>query len=122
MLAVVKTPRTNLRLRGFIPRTVLTVLRSEYGKALHLTPDKADEELEDVFETEDYKEFKSNVKPGDYVRVYRENAGLSQVKLAEKLDVTRSYICDIEHHRREISKGFAKALAEYFKISIARFF
>jgi transcriptional regulator with XRE-family HTH domain len=49
-----------------------------------------------------------------------ENAGLTQAELAEKLNVSRAYICDIEHGRREISKQFAKQLADFFKISIAR--
>jgi DNA-binding XRE family transcriptional regulator len=104
-----------------VPRKVLTVLQSEYGKALHVTADKEDRELLDIFETEAYREFKRNVKPGDYARIYRENAGLSQVELGEKLGVARSYICDVEHHRREISKHFAHLLADFFNVSVARF-
>lgn len=80
-----------------------------------------DKELIDVLETEEYREFKKNIKPGDYLRIYRENAGLSQVELGEKLGVARSYICDIEHHRRETSKAFAKQLADFFKVSVAKF-
>ena len=121
MLVAVKTPRTDLRLRGYVPRSVLRVLRHEYGPALRVKAEEGGEELVDVFETDFFREFKKKVKPGDYVRVYRENAGLSQVELADKLGVTRSYVCDIEHHRREISKNFARNLAAFFKISIARF-
>ena len=121
MLAVVKTPRTNLRIRGFIPSPVLRVLRTEYGRNLTVTADRDDKEMVSVFETAEYREFKSRVSPADYVRTYRENAGLSQSALAGKLGVTRAYVCDIEHGRRTISKQFAKALAEFFKVSVSRF-
>lgn len=119
MLAVVKTPRTNMHISGFIPVPVLRVLRHEFGESLTLTPDKDDKKLENVFDCAEYKEFKNRVTPTDYIRSYRENAGLTQTELAEKLNVSRAYICDIEHGRRDISKQFAKQLADFFKISIA---
>jgi antitoxin component HigA of HigAB toxin-antitoxin module len=121
MLAVVKTPHTRLRAKGFIPKRVLQVLRAEYGKALQVKPEGDAEEWVDVFETEAYAAFKKKVKPGDYVRIYRENTGLSQSALAEKLGVRRSYVCDIEHYRREISKQFAKELSHFFHIPAGRF-
>jgi DNA-binding XRE family transcriptional regulator len=119
MLAVVKTPRTNIHMRGFIPAPVLRVLRSEFGNNLTVTADKDDKKTESVFESSEYKEFKKRVTPADYIRTYRKNAGLTQIKLAEKLGVTRAYICDIEHGRRAFSKQFAKKMADFFKISIA---
>ena len=119
MLAVVKTPRTNLRISGFIPRPILRVLRHEFGEKLTVTTDKDDKKLESVFESAEYKEFKNRVSPADYIRTYRENAGLTQTDLAEKLGVTRAYICDIEHNRRAFSKQFAKQVADFFKISVA---
>jgi ribosome-binding protein aMBF1 (putative translation factor) len=121
MLAVVKTPRTNIRMRGFIPPPVLRVLRHEFGKKLTVKDDEDKEEKLNVFDTAEYKEFKNRVTPADYVRIYRENAQLSQTALAEKLEVSRAYICDVEHGRRSISKQFAKALADFFKISVSRF-
>jgi ribosome-binding protein aMBF1 (putative translation factor) len=119
MLAVVKTPRTNIRMRGFIPPPVLRVLRHEFGK--NLTVKEDEEEKLNVFDTAEYKKFKNRVTPADYVRIYRENAQLSQSALAEKLEVSRAYICDVEHGRRLISKQFAKTLADFFKISVSRF-
>lgn len=119
MLAVVKTPRTNLHMSGFIPAPVLRILRTEFGKNLKVTADKDDKNLESVFDSAEYKEFKNRVSPADYTRTYRENAGLTQSALAKNLNVSRAYICDIEHGRRDISKQFAKKLADFFKISIA---
>jgi DNA-binding XRE family transcriptional regulator len=117
MLAVVKTPRTNIQMRGFIPVLVLQVLRHEFGKKLTVTSEKDDSKLESVFDCAEYLEFKKRVTPADYIRTYRENAGLTQSELAEKLGVTRAYICDLEHGRRAFSKPFAKKVASFFKLS-----
>jgi ribosome-binding protein aMBF1 (putative translation factor) len=119
MLAVVKTSRTNIKMQGFIPASVLRVLRSEFGKNLTVAADNDETKLENIFTSVEYKEFKNRITPADYIRAYRENAGISQTALAEKLNVSRSYICDIEHGRRDISKQFAKRLADFFKISVA---
>jgi DNA-binding XRE family transcriptional regulator len=121
MLAVVKTHRTDLRIQGFIPTPVLRILRHEFGKKLTVKANDADETLENVFESSEYKEFKRCVTPGDYVRTYRENKQLTQPELGEKLGVSRAYICDIEHNRRAISKEFAKKLSNFFQISVSRF-
>lgn len=120
MLAVVKTPHTDIRMRGFISAPVLRVLRNEFGKALTVTAEKDDSILESVFDCAEYKGFKKRVTPGDYIRVYRENAGLTQSELAKRLGVTRAYICDLEHGRRAFSKPFAKKAAGFFKISAER--
>jgi ribosome-binding protein aMBF1 (putative translation factor) len=108
-----------MHMRGFIPTPVLRVLRNEFGENLTVTTDKDEKKTESVFDCAEFKEFKSRVAPADYVRTYRENAGMTQTEFAEKLNVTRAYICDIEHGRRAISKQFAKQLADFFKISIA---
>jgi DNA-binding XRE family transcriptional regulator len=118
MLAVVKTTRTNIKMRGFIPAPVLRVLRSEFGNNLTVTADKEDSELENVFDSVEYKEFKKRISPSDYIRACRENAGLTQTALAGNFNVSRAYICDIEHGRRAISKQFAKQVANFFKIAI----
>ena len=117
MLAVVKTPHTDLRIEGFIPRPVLEVLKTEYGKSLEVKTGKDDDELVDFFETDLYKDFKKRMTPGDYVRMYRENMSLTQAALGEKVGMSRAYICDVEHGRRAISKDIAKKLSRLFKIS-----
>ncbi|MBN1761036.1 MAG: helix-turn-helix domain-containing protein, partial [Chitinispirillaceae bacterium] len=66
--------------------------------------DNDDEELVDFFETDFYKDFKKRMKPGDYVRMYRENLSLTQAALGKKVGMSRAYICDVEHGRRAISK------------------
>ena len=121
MLAVVKTPRTNLEISGEIPVTILKVLRTEFGKKLHVTPSKSSDDLESVFDSSSYKEFKNRVTVGDYVHTYRKNMGFTQSQLGEQIGKSRAYICDVEHNRRSLSKETAKKLAQIFKVSASKF-
>ena len=121
MLAVVKTPHTDLKIKGFVPKTVITVLKDEFGKALKIKIDKDDDELMDLFGTDLYKNFRKKVKPGDYIRTYRENLELTQAALGKKIGATRAYICDLEKNRRSISKEMAKKLAKIFGVSVSFF-
>ena len=46
-----------------------------------------------IFETGWYRDIKSKMTPGDNLRIYRENRGLTQAKLGEMLgDVPRQHI------------------------------
>ena len=85
------------------------------------TPHTEVDELVDLFETDLYKNFKKNSKPGDYVRIYRENLGFNQADMGEKLGVGRAYICDIEKHRRSVGKDMAKQLAKLFDAPVEFF-
>ncbi|MBF0433328.1 MAG: helix-turn-helix transcriptional regulator [Fibrobacteria bacterium] len=121
MLAVVKTPHTDIKIKGFVSNKVLAVLKGEFGKALKIKREKSDEELVDLFETNLYKSFKKRITPGDYVKTYRENLELTQAALGERVDMTRAYICDLEKNRRPISKEMAKKLAKIFGVSVSCF-
>jgi len=63
-----------------------------------------------VFDTDEYVQFKKRMNPGEYIRLYRENHDMTQIDLGEKLGLARSYICDLEKGCRSISKGIAKKL------------
>ena len=81
MQAVVKTPHIEISVRGAaIPPKLMNVLREEYGQELSLVEDDGDE-LVDIFETQWYKRVKGKMKPGSYLRIYRENKGLTQLQL-----------------------------------------
>ena len=118
MLAVVKMPRIDIKIRGDIPRKVLKLLKDEYGSKLHL---KEDQEYVDFFETSIYKKAKKTMIPGTYVRIYRENHGLTQPDLGGKLGISKAYMCDIEKGRRSISKVMAKKLSNLFSVSVSHF-
>jgi DNA-binding XRE family transcriptional regulator len=120
MLAVVKTPRIDVRIRGNVPAKLLRCLKSEFGSKLKVQEEKEDDYI-DFFETQSYTDIKKTLSPGTYVRIYRENKELTQQQLGELLNVSKAYICDIEKDRRSISKVMAKTLSKTFQVPIIRF-
>ncbi len=120
MQALVKTPRTDIRIQGEIPPRLLDVLRSEYGSRLKLSED--DDECVEVTETKWYKETKAAASPGDVMRIYRENQQMTQAQLGERLGgVPRQLVSNMERGRRAISLATAKKLAVIFDVPVARF-
>ena len=106
---------------GDIPEKVLRVLREEYGD-LHILPEAADELLV-ATDTEWYQGVKATLTPGRTLRLYRENAGLTQEALGELIGgVPRQHISGMEHDRRPIGKEMAKKLATALKTSPLKFF
>jgi DNA-binding XRE family transcriptional regulator len=120
MLAVVKTPRIDVRIEGTVPPRLLRLLKTEYGPELKLVEDE-DNTGVDFFETDFYRQMKKRMTPGAYVRIYRENHTMTQEHLGAKVGASKSFICDIEHDRRAISKEMAKKFSALFKISVERF-
>lgn len=59
--------------------------------------------------------------PGAYLRIYRDNAGLTQAQLAERIGKSRFRISEMERGIRGISKETAKLLAQIFKVPVGRF-
>jgi DNA-binding XRE family transcriptional regulator len=121
MLAVVKTPRTRIEIKGHIPKKILQVLKEQYGAKVRLVPDDDKEKL-DIFETEWYKRIKAKVSPGDNLRIYRQNAGMTLQRVGELLGgVPRQHVSNMEKGIRPISKKVALKLAEIFKVSVEKF-
>ena len=122
MQAVVKTPHIEISVRGAaIPPKLMDVLKEEYGQELSLVDDDGDE-LVDVFETQWYKGLKEKMTPGTYLRIYRENRGLTQQKLSDALGgIPRQHISNMEHGRRSISLRMAKKLSLLLGAPIERF-
>ena len=83
---------------------------------------KNEGESVNVFETDWYWEIKSRMTPGDNLRIYRENRGLTQAKLGEMLgNVPRQHISNMERGARSISLKTARKLAALFKVSPEKF-
>ena len=119
MQAVVKTPR--ILINGDIPDKLISVLHDEYGNQVRLSEDNGGE-LVDIFETEWYRSVKSGMTPGDNLRTYRENHGLTQARLGEMLGgVPRQHISNMEREVRSISLKTARKLAEIFRVSPDKF-
>jgi len=121
MLAVVKTPRTNIRIKGKISNKLIEVLVSEYGKDVQLTRDP-DDELVDVFQTDWYKNTKKTMTPGTYMKIYRENRKMTQTELGKILGgLPRQHVSNMENGVRPISKKIAMKLAKAFDVSVEKF-
>jgi DNA-binding XRE family transcriptional regulator len=120
MQALVKTPRTDIRIQGEIPPRLLDVLRSEYGSRLKLSED--DDECVEVTETEWYKEIKAAASAGDVMRIYRENQKMTQAQLGERLGgLPRQTVSNMECGKRAVSIATAKKLAAIFNVPASRF-
>ena len=121
MLAVVKTPLTSIRMRGRIPKRLITVLAEEYGSDLHLSAE-ADDELVDVFKTDWYRKVKKELTPGTYVKVFRQNKRMTQAELGKALGgLPRQHISNMENGSRPISKRMALKLSRLFEVSVEKF-
>ena len=124
MLAVAKKPRTDIpafEIRGEVPEELLEYIRKEMKYAVEVENDD-DDEYVNIRDTDWYKEAKASRKPGDAVKVYRDNFGYSQAKLGEMLGgLSRHRVSDIENNRRGISKEIAKKLSNIFQVPVDRF-
>jgi len=122
MLAVVKKRRTKNRLfeiKGEIPLHVIEYFRREYGSDFQIIEN---DELVDIFETDWFKEIDNATTPGESLKIYRQNMGMTQSELGRKLgNFTRQHISDMEHNRRSISKDVAKKLSSIFDVPVNRF-
>ena len=118
MLVHVKTPHTEIEIKGDVSDELLRVLQNEYGKIIEIREDV----YINPFETDWYSEIKESLIPGDYLKTDRENKGLSQADLGSALGkFSRQYISDLEHGRKNISLPVAKKLASYFDRPVNRY-
>ena len=53
--------------------------------------------------------------PGRKIHAYRHRDELTQVRLAQRLGVSKQVVCDLEKDRRPITAATAKKLSEVFK-------
>ena len=121
MQAVVKTPHIEISVKGAeIPPKLMKLLKEEYGKELNLVMDGEDE-LVNVFETQWYKSIKGKMTPGKYLRIYRENKGLTQAQLGKALGgIPRQHISNMENGHRAISLKMARKLATFLGAPIEK--
>ena len=111
MQVAVKTPRIELKMKGDIPERVILFLEEEYGVSLRQTADDG-EDVVNALETDWYKRTMAAMTPGKALRIYRENAGLTQAALGERIGgVPRQHISNMENGKRPIGKENAKRLA-----------
>jgi DNA-binding XRE family transcriptional regulator len=121
MQAVVKTPHIKIKIQGRISGKLLSVLKEEYGPEVKVISEDDDERM-DVFETDWYKRIKGRMSPGQNIRVYRQNKGMTQIELGKLLGgLPRQNISNMEKGQRPISKKMALKLANLFNVSVEKF-
>lgn len=121
MQAVVKTPHININIKGEIPKKLLDIIKQEFGDAVYIAQDK-DDELIDIFSTEWYKKTKAAMKPGDYIKIYRENHNITQKELGKRLgNIHAQHISNMENGKRNISLKMARKFSKIFNVPIDRF-
>lgn len=112
MLAVVRTPHTEISLSGCGTSEILELLKSRYPVEVIdvSTPDDGDESV-DLFETDFWHENKHLVLAG-----YRLKHDMNQEELAKKSGISQSVISQYESGKRRITMRTAiklgKALGE----------
>ncbi|TGL14501.1 helix-turn-helix transcriptional regulator [Leptospira meyeri] len=123
MQAVVKTHHIKITVEAErIPTKLMNFLKKEFGKSLKVSKDNLDEEdTLEVKKTKWYKEIKNQITPGDNLKIYRQNKGLSQGKLAKMLDILPSNISEMERGKRGISKDIAKKLSVILETRVEKF-
>jgi DNA-binding XRE family transcriptional regulator len=114
----VKTPRTEIEIKGDVSDELLQVLQDEFGDSIDIREDV----YINPFKTNWYQEVKESLAPGDYLKTDRENRGISQSELGSALGkFSRQYISDLEHGRKNISLPVAKKLADFFDRPVNRY-
>ncbi len=109
-----------IRVEGEVSEKLLALLREEYGE-IEVYED-ADDELIDSEESVVLRETRAGMRPGDYIRIDRENMDLTQEELGAKLGgKSRQYISDMEAGRRSVSKALAIELSRVFDRPVDRY-
>ncbi len=76
----------------------------------------------DILATDWYREMQSEITPGDTLKIYRENHGLTQARLGEMLGgIPRQHVSNMERSIRPVSLKTARKLAKIFKVSLGKF-
>ena len=80
------------------------------------------EPMRDVLNAPLYKRVPLEMKPGDYLRFFRQDNNLSQSELSRKLGrLSREDLSKMENGRRPISRRMALRLAGFFDVSVDKF-
>jgi ribosome-binding protein aMBF1 (putative translation factor) len=111
MSAVVKTHPISIRFKARTPIRVIHSIRKQFSNYI------LDDEYVDWFKTDLHKEIASSMKPGDYLRNFREAQGVTQKDFADKIGVRVNYLSDMETGQRAISRMTAKKLAAIFNVT-----
>jgi len=113
LFVTVKTGRIWVQIRGIIPPRVLCVLRQEFGERLRVRSEIG-KRMRNVLDAPLYSHEPQEMTPGEYLRLFRQDAGLTQTELGRKLGgMVRQNVCGMERGRRPISRMMALRLGRW---------
>ena len=118
MLVVVKKPPTEFVIQGNLPKKYLAILKKDYRNNITV---EEDSEYELASASEWYKKMKAEETPGGNLKFYRKLHKMKQPELAEKLEVSKQKISNMENGIIPISRKMAHRLAELFSVPAGRF-
>jgi hypothetical protein len=117
MLVVEKTRHIEVEIKGQGSELVLDILRRELP-ALTISDDDTYESIRDSAWFDDMLH---QLTPGITIKVYRDNAGLTQAKLSALTGIPVPHISGMEHDKRPIGKMNARRLAKVLRCDYQRF-
>lgn len=122
MSVAVKTPRTDFRVSGDVPRWLMRELKKRYGEKARVER-RGGEKLENVLDTSWFRKLEAEATPGKNLRLYRLNRSMSQAEVASMLGprMRKQHVSNLETGIRPISKKLAKKLAYIFGCPVGRF-
>ena len=115
MLAVVRTPRTEISLNGDGAEAVLAWLKRKFSVEIAEIAHACDDELVDIDQTEWGKRMAKRMLAG-----YRLKAGLTQKRLAELSGIRQTVISEYETGKRVLTMAAAKKLAPHLNVDPGR--
>ena len=116
MLAVVKTPHTEISIHGDGSARILEYLKQQFQIEVLAADD------ETLVNIRDSEYWKTEVTPGTLLTGFRLKHGLTQNELAEKSGVSQVMISDYETGKRKLSQKAALKFAAALNEAPEKFF
>lgn len=125
MLVAVEAPRTQSTnavkfvIKGeAVPSWLVDMIKTAYPKALV----KEDDTLEDVLESDWFKEIRQQMTPAENLRSLRQNFGITQQELANRAGISKQQVSAMERGKDPIGRKMASKLADALGTSINNLF
>ncbi len=106
MLAVVKTPRTEIMLNGNGVSEIIDLLKTRFTVQIISAEEESGDDLININETEWWKKNKHRVLSGA-----RQKAELTQKQLADAVGIRQSVLSEYENGKRKITRAMAEKFA-----------
>ncbi len=104
---------------GKLPAKIVKAIEQQFPKFIKIIED---EECEDFFKTDIYKDSMKRMTPAGNLRDIRKRMSLTQKQLSEKSGVARQAISDMENGRISIGRKMAQRLADALETTYRNLF